>query len=87
MLLDYFGEKNKHNCMMCDVCLDKHNTGIKKGEFKEIEENILRVVGDKKIAAASLFDLLEYDKEKIQNVITYLTHEEIIHVKDGFIFI
>lgn len=87
MLLDYFGEKNKHNCMMCDVCLDKHNTGIKKGEFKEIEENILRVVGDKKIAAASLFDLLEYDKEKIQNVITYLTHEEILHVKDGFIFI
>ena len=87
MLLDYFGEKNRHNCMMCDVCLDKHNTGIKKGEFKEIEENILRVVGDKKIAAASLFDLLEYDKEKIQNVITYLTHEEILHVKDGFIFI
>lgn len=87
MLLDYFGEKNKHNCMMCDVCLDKHSTGIKKGEFKEIEENIMRVVGDKKIAAASLFDLLEYDKEKIQNVITYLTHEEILHVKDGFIFI
>ncbi len=87
MLLNYFGEKNRHNCMMCDVCLEKHNSGIKKGEFKDIEDSIKSAIGDSKILATSLFDILEYDKEKIQKVITYLTHEEIIGIKDGYIFI
>ncbi len=87
MLLNYFGEKNRHNCMMCDVCLEKHNSGIKKGEFKDIEDSIKSAIGDSKILATSLIDILEYDKEKIQKVITYLTHEEIIGIKDGYIFI
>lgn len=37
MLLRYFGEKNEHNCGQCDVCLNKHHSGIKQGEFQELE--------------------------------------------------
>lgn len=34
MLLRYFGEKNEHNCGQCDVCLNKHHSGIKQENFK-----------------------------------------------------
>ena len=36
MLLRYFGEKNEHNCGQCDVCLNKHHSGIKQGEISRI---------------------------------------------------
>ena len=44
MLLRYFGEKNEHNCGQCDVCLNKHHSGIKQGEFQELEKQIKQLI-------------------------------------------
>lgn len=45
MLLRYFGEKNEHNCGQCDVCLNKHHSGINRGNFKNWKTNQTAITG------------------------------------------
>lgn len=86
MLLRYFGEKNEHNCMQCDVCLQKHKTGMKEGEFQELKEEILNRLKNSSCPAAELASHLDADKEKLNMVVSFLLSEEIIHIKDGILY-
>ena len=79
MLLRYFGEKNEHNCGQCDVCLNKHHSGIKQGEFQELEQQI------KQLLQAELLNQLNSNREKAEKVLSYLLSEEIIQLKDGIL--
>ncbi len=87
MLLKYFGEKNQNNCGQCDVCLKKHNSGIKKGEFQNIENEIKELINKNPMSSADLLFALKYDHKKAHKVIDYMLQEEIIHIKDGIISI
>lgn len=85
MLLRYFGEKNEHNCGQCDTCLQKHETGLKLGDFQELKEWTLQTLKTNPCPVAELVSKRHEEKEKVQQVISFLLSEEIIQIKDGIL--
>lgn len=85
MLLRYFGEKNEHNCGHCDVCLQKHDSGVKQNEFDEIVRKIEELLQENSISVPTLCEQLEasWEKEHIQQVLHYLLSEEKMELTDG----
>ena len=85
MLLRYFGEKNEHHCGQCDVCLQKHDTGLKQGEFMDIKEQILNLLSTSPCSTVELTSQIKADNEKLNQIVSFLLSEEIIHLKEGIL--
>ncbi len=85
MLLYYFGERNEHNCLRCDVCLAKHDSGLKRGEYEELNRQIMELLADGKYHPADLFNSLNVNRAKLDQVLGTLLREEILIMKDGMI--
>ena len=85
MLLQYFGEYNDHNCQQCDICLSRHESGLKQGEFNEIRENIERMLQNGAIPPETFQEKLQYNPQKLQTVLHFLILEEELETKDGMV--
>lgn len=87
MLLRYFGEANRHNCGQCDICLQKHASGLNRGEFEEISDQITEAVSQGPLDICELTTKLGIQKEKAMQALSYLLSEEAISQRDGKLFI
>ncbi len=82
ILLDYFGEKQNKPCMQCDLCLEKDSSGIKKGEFKAISQDIEDMLSQQEGTTDNIYSL-PYEKNHIESVLHRLAEEEIIYMTEG----
>ncbi|MEL7340002.1 MAG: RecQ family zinc-binding domain-containing protein, partial [Bacteroidota bacterium] len=48
MIQQYFGEKVYEPCGRCDICIGRHKTQLKSGEYEQIESALLQFVAEKK---------------------------------------
>lgn len=84
MLLHYFDEYNVHNCGICDVCLQRHDSGLKTGTYENIKEFVLDWVrntdgwhGPEKVEMANI------SNDAIKKALHYMISEQIVTLKDG----
>jgi ATP-dependent DNA helicase RecQ len=82
ILLEYFGEKQTKPCMHCDLCLEKDDTGLKRGEYKFISNMIEDVLSDSETSAEQIY-MLPFEKSHIETVLHKMAQEEAIHVEEG----
>ena len=82
MLLEYFGEKNTHDCGQCDVCMQQP-----EGQKAAIpcEQQILQLLGDGQRHLLSELHLLPLSTDSIDMALRKLLAEEQILMEDGFI--
>ena len=86
MLLYYFGEKNEHNCGVCDACLSKHACGVNQYDFQRIKERILTTLEKEETHITTLSELFsDEDKPKFETVLSFLVREEITHIDNGMV--
>lgn len=86
ILLDYFGEKQAKPCMHCDLCLEKDDTGLKRGEIQTIGSMIEDILSKPEASTEQIY-LLPFEREHIEAVLHRMIQEEIILIKDGNLFL
>ena len=87
MLLDYFGERNEHNCGQCDTCISLRSKS-KASEQPDRETLCAKVCGIlscESLTPAGLLKQLPMDKELLTEILHRLSDEGKIIAVDGIL--
>lgn len=87
MLLDYFGERNEHNCRQCDTCISLRSKS-KVSEQPDRETLCTKVCGilsRESLTPAGLLKQLPMDKELLTEILHRLSDEGKIIAVDGIL--
>ena len=84
MFLRYFGEKNEHNCGICDVCLS-HRAETPELSSQQIKEEIKELLRKQPLTPADIASQIEADKEIISQCIRELLEDEDLKAENGII--
>ncbi len=87
MLLRYFGEKNEHDCGICDVCLMARRSELRQSEFDVLAGEVLDLLRDNPLSSRALLEKLGGNREKVLNVLSYLLAEEKISQENGLLYV
>lgn len=86
MLLDYFGEKNEHNCGLCDTCIGlRKQTATCQPDREELYEKIHEILSGAPQTPAGLLEQLPIEKELLNEALHRLLDEGKIIVVDGIL--
>ncbi|MBO7436279.1 MAG: RecQ family ATP-dependent DNA helicase [Bacteroidaceae bacterium] len=85
MLLKYFGEHQKKPCMCCDLCQEKVQGELTRGERDAIMGDVLDTFHTNPDNPQKVYTL-PYDRKKIDIVLHYMVAEGHILMRDGNIF-
>ena len=86
MLLDYFGEKNEHDCGQCDTCISLRNKRTSdKTNQDELAEEVCRILSGPPLTPAALLEQLRVDKTLLTRVLRRLLDEGIIIAVNGML--
>lgn len=90
LLLHYFGEKNEHDCRMCDVCLGNHSSGVKTGLFNDVYSWLvdrLHEVGKISFMAYETGVAPFAGRDDAWKVLDYLVADEVVIVYGEYILL
>lgn len=82
ILLKYFGEHQSKPCLCCDLCQEKVQGDLSRGEFETIMQDILDTFHSCPDNPQKVYTL-PYDRKKIDIVLHYMVNEGHILMKDG----
>ena len=86
MLLRYFGEKNEHNCGLCDTCIGlRKQTATCQPDREELYEKIHEILSGAPQTPAGLLEQLPIEKELLTEALHRLLDEGKIIVVDGIL--
>ena len=85
ILLKYFGEHQDKPCLCCDLCQEKVQGGLTRGERDAIMQDILDTFHSSPDNPQKVYTL-PYDRSKIDHVLHYMVDEGHILMRDGKIF-
>ena len=85
MLLKYFGEHQKKPCLCCDLCQEKVQENLTRGERDAIMGDVLDTFHSNPDNPQKVY-ALPYDRKKIDLVLHYMVDEGHILMRNGKIF-
>ena len=87
MLLDYFGERNEHNCGQCDTCISlRSKPGVsEQPDRKTLCAKVCGILSRESLTPAGLLKQLPMDKELLTEILHRLSDEGKIIAVDGIL--
>ena len=87
MLLDYFGERNEHNCGQCDTCISLRSKpgASEQPDRKTLCAKVCGILSRESLTPAGLLKQLPMDKELLTEILHRLLDEGNIIAVDGIL--
>ena len=86
MLLRYFGEKNEHNCGICDVCITQRKEQPQYTSVEQMAVRIQNMLNEAPLRPADIIKSLDlHEKETALKAMEWLLSEELIVQDKGLL--